>query len=212
MHRPRRRGRGGWPGRVPWWTARGRRRRRPQMDGRHPGTSSRGTEAGLQADSPCATRLSCAAAVGEAGRGTTGAHALIEPPSRRPRRPGRGRRRRGLSIGFAEIPGGSRWNAERSRVTRTRAALDHVAVVRQPACSTAAKRRAAATPTYVSSSDQATAARSASRSYASAASPDEDAQPPCLDCGRQVRGKPRCGSCTAKQERARAAKRPNRKA
>jgi phage head maturation protease len=35
-----------------------------------------------------------------------------------------------LSVGFAEVPGGSRWNAERTRVTRTRAALDHVAVVR----------------------------------------------------------------------------------
>jgi uncharacterized protein len=44
----------------------------------------------------------------------------------------------GLSIGFAEVPGGSRWNAERTRVTRTRAALDHVAVVRQPAYAGAA--------------------------------------------------------------------------
>jgi phage head maturation protease len=39
----------------------------------------------------------------------------------------------GLSVGFAEVPGGSRWNPERTRVTRTRAALDHVAVVRVPA-------------------------------------------------------------------------------
>lgn len=39
----------------------------------------------------------------------------------------------GLSVGFMEIPGGSHWNAERTRVTRTRAALDHVAVVRVPA-------------------------------------------------------------------------------
>jgi HK97 family phage prohead protease len=39
----------------------------------------------------------------------------------------------GLSIGFAEVPGGSRWNAERTRVTRLRAELDHVAIVRQPA-------------------------------------------------------------------------------
>jgi HK97 family phage prohead protease len=39
----------------------------------------------------------------------------------------------GLSIGFAELPGGSRWSADRQRVTRTRAALDHVAVVRVPA-------------------------------------------------------------------------------
>jgi HK97 family phage prohead protease len=39
----------------------------------------------------------------------------------------------GLSIGFAEVPGGSRWSADRQRVTRTRAALDHIAVVRQPA-------------------------------------------------------------------------------
>jgi HK97 family phage prohead protease len=39
----------------------------------------------------------------------------------------------GLSIGFAEVPGGTRWSADRQRVTRTRAALDHVAVVRVPA-------------------------------------------------------------------------------
>ena len=39
----------------------------------------------------------------------------------------------GLSVGFAEVPGGSRWSADRQRVTRTRAELDHVAVVRQPA-------------------------------------------------------------------------------
>jgi HK97 family phage prohead protease len=39
----------------------------------------------------------------------------------------------GLSVGFAEVPGGSRWSADRQRVTRTRAVLDHVAVVRVPA-------------------------------------------------------------------------------
>jgi HK97 family phage prohead protease len=39
----------------------------------------------------------------------------------------------GLSVGFAEVPGGSRWSADRQRVTRTRADLDHVAVVRVPA-------------------------------------------------------------------------------
>jgi uncharacterized protein len=39
----------------------------------------------------------------------------------------------GLSIGFLEVPGGSRWSADRQRVTRTRATLDHIAVVRQPA-------------------------------------------------------------------------------
>jgi HK97 family phage prohead protease len=39
----------------------------------------------------------------------------------------------GLSIGFAEVAGGNRWSADRKRVTRTRAALDHVAVVRVPA-------------------------------------------------------------------------------
>jgi phage head maturation protease len=39
----------------------------------------------------------------------------------------------GLSVGFAEVPGGSRWSAGRQRVTRTRAALDHIAVVRVPA-------------------------------------------------------------------------------
>jgi phage head maturation protease len=39
----------------------------------------------------------------------------------------------GLSIGFAEVPGGSRWSPDRQRVTRTRALLDHIAVVRVPA-------------------------------------------------------------------------------
>ena len=39
----------------------------------------------------------------------------------------------GLSIGFMEVAGGSRWSPDRSRVTRTRAALDHVAIVRVPA-------------------------------------------------------------------------------
>jgi Escherichia/Staphylococcus phage prohead protease len=39
----------------------------------------------------------------------------------------------GLSIGFEEVPGGSRWSADRQRVTRVRAALDHIAVVRVPA-------------------------------------------------------------------------------
>jgi HK97 family phage prohead protease len=39
----------------------------------------------------------------------------------------------GLSIGFREVPGGSRWSADRRRVVRTRALLDHVAVVRTPA-------------------------------------------------------------------------------
>jgi phage head maturation protease len=39
----------------------------------------------------------------------------------------------GLSIGFMEVPGGSRWSPDRRRVTRTRAELDHVAIVRQPA-------------------------------------------------------------------------------
>jgi uncharacterized protein len=41
----------------------------------------------------------------------------------------------GLSVGFLELPGGSRWTPDRSRVTRTRAALDHVAAVRVPAYS-----------------------------------------------------------------------------
>jgi HK97 family phage prohead protease len=39
----------------------------------------------------------------------------------------------GLSVGFAEVPGGSHWSADRQQVTRTSAALDHVAVVRVPA-------------------------------------------------------------------------------
>jgi uncharacterized protein len=39
----------------------------------------------------------------------------------------------GLSVGFAEVAGGSRWSPDRRQVVRTRAALDHVAVVRVPA-------------------------------------------------------------------------------
>jgi uncharacterized protein len=39
----------------------------------------------------------------------------------------------GLSVGFIEVPGGSIWSPDRGRVTRTRAELDHVAIVRQPA-------------------------------------------------------------------------------
>jgi phage head maturation protease len=39
----------------------------------------------------------------------------------------------GLSVGFAEVPGGNRWSPDRQRVARTRALLDHVAVVRVPA-------------------------------------------------------------------------------
>jgi HK97 family phage prohead protease len=54
----------------------------------------------------------------------------------------------GLSIGFIELPGGNQWTADRSHVTRTRAALDHVAVVRVPAYPGAriAALRAAHTP------------------------------------------------------------------
>ena len=39
----------------------------------------------------------------------------------------------GLSIGFREVVGGSRWSPDRRRVVRTRAELDHLAVVRTPA-------------------------------------------------------------------------------
>jgi HK97 family phage prohead protease len=39
----------------------------------------------------------------------------------------------GLSVGFMELPGGNRWSADRRRVTRVRAAMDHVAIVRVPA-------------------------------------------------------------------------------
>jgi uncharacterized protein len=39
----------------------------------------------------------------------------------------------GLSVGFLEVPGGNKWSPDRRRVTRIRAALDHVAVVRVPA-------------------------------------------------------------------------------
>jgi uncharacterized protein len=44
----------------------------------------------------------------------------------------------GLSVGFMEVPGGSRWSPDRRRVVRTRAALDHVAVVRVAAYAGAA--------------------------------------------------------------------------
>jgi HK97 family phage prohead protease len=39
----------------------------------------------------------------------------------------------GLSIGFREVAGGSRWSPDRRRVVRTRAELDHIGVVRTPA-------------------------------------------------------------------------------
>jgi uncharacterized protein len=39
----------------------------------------------------------------------------------------------GLSVGFIEVAGGSRWSPDRRRVTRTRAQLDHIAIVRKPA-------------------------------------------------------------------------------
>jgi HK97 family phage prohead protease len=39
----------------------------------------------------------------------------------------------GLSIGFNEVAGGSRWSPDRRRVVRTRALVDHVAIVRSPA-------------------------------------------------------------------------------
>jgi phage head maturation protease len=39
----------------------------------------------------------------------------------------------GLSVGFIEVPGGSRWDHARTRVERMRAILEHVAVVRAPA-------------------------------------------------------------------------------
>ena len=39
----------------------------------------------------------------------------------------------GLSVGFAEVAGGSRWSPDRRRETRTRATLDHVDIVRVPA-------------------------------------------------------------------------------
>jgi HK97 family phage prohead protease len=39
----------------------------------------------------------------------------------------------GLSVGFEPQPGGSQWNATRTRVVRTRARMDHVAVVRSAA-------------------------------------------------------------------------------
>ena len=39
----------------------------------------------------------------------------------------------GLSIGFRELAGGSHWSPDRRRVVRTRAELDHIAVVRKGA-------------------------------------------------------------------------------
>ncbi len=39
----------------------------------------------------------------------------------------------GLSVGFEPLAGGSQWNATRTRVVRTRARMDHAAVVRASA-------------------------------------------------------------------------------
>jgi uncharacterized protein len=54
----------------------------------------------------------------------------------------------GLSVGFMEVVGGSRWSADRRRVARIRAQLDHVAVVRVPAYAGASVQgvRAASSP------------------------------------------------------------------
>jgi phage head maturation protease len=55
----------------------------------------------------------------------------------------------GLSVGFIEVPGGSRWNRARTHVERHRAALDHVAVVRAgayPSARVTGVRTAAAAP------------------------------------------------------------------
>jgi phage head maturation protease len=38
-----------------------------------------------------------------------------------------------LSVGFVPAPGGSRWTHNRSRVTRVKAGLDHIAIVRRGA-------------------------------------------------------------------------------
>jgi phage head maturation protease len=52
----------------------------------------------------------------------------------------------GLSVGFMEVPGGSRWSPDRRRVVRTRAQLDHIAVVRTPPTSAPASSVSAPNP------------------------------------------------------------------
>jgi len=77
-----------------------------------PGTS-RGTEAGLQAGSPCTTRLTWASASPPPGEGTTGAHGLTASPPRRPRgrgprRPPRGSGPRSPATGASRCPASPR--------------------------------------------------------------------------------------------------------
>jgi hypothetical protein len=52
----------------------------PVPDGWPPPRDLPGTEAGLQADSPCITLLTCGSELAGRGQGTTGAHALTGPP------------------------------------------------------------------------------------------------------------------------------------
>jgi phage head maturation protease len=55
----------------------------------------------------------------------------------------------GLSIGFAEVPGGSRWSPDRRRVVRTRAELDHIAIVRKGAFAGAAVAAVRGEPEHI---------------------------------------------------------------
>jgi phage head maturation protease len=100
----------------------------------------------------------------------------------------------GLSIGFAEVPGGSGWSPDRKRVTRTRAALDHIAVVRVPAYrapgwSACAHRVRHATPRC--SSPSCTVGKG-NRYFYSAPTGASKSPPWCLGCGKRIRFGERC--------------------
>jgi phage head maturation protease len=113
----------------------------------------------------------------------------------------------GLSVGFAEGPGGSRWSADRQRVVRTRAALDYVAVVRVPAYQGAGVvgvrwRVSPATPRCSSPCSVAAVARGSklggmrnAGAYPGSGSRGEQR---CLSCKRRIAWGERCESC--KQE------------
>jgi 5-methylcytosine-specific restriction enzyme A len=105
----------------------------------------------------------------------------------------------GLSVGFLEVPGGSRW-LSRTRVVRTRAQLDHVAVVRVPAYKA---------PGWWVCAPGRPPLRSCSPGQATHAPMTRTLLRTCVDCGRSVRGRSRCNDCQRAHQRAKRARRPD---
>jgi hypothetical protein len=101
----------------------------------------------------------------------------------------------GLSVGFLEVPGGSRWSPDRRRVTRTRAALDHVAVVRVPRLRRSRRARRTGRPR----AGNGPSARRPGPTLAVATM--SGLLRGCLDCRTLVRGKSYCVDCQRRRDR-----------